>query len=67
MGIKHGNNKNGNINRWDNINGINGIQIFPYMQVPPNGWFRMEKKPSFEMDDDWGYPHDLGNHHMERS
>ena len=22
------------------------------------------KIPSFEMDDDWGYPYDLGNYHM---
>ena len=27
----------------------------------PNSW-RVEKIPSFEMDDDWGYPYDLGNH-----
>ena len=28
------------------------------------GWFIVENP--IEMDDDWGYPHDLGNLHDER-
>ena len=34
------------------------------MEVPPNGWFLLGKIPSFEMDDDWGYPYDSGKPHM---
>ena len=32
---------------------------FPRIWVPPDGWFLLGKIPSFEMDDDWGYPHGL--------
>ena len=28
---------------------------------PSNRWLIFWKIPSFEMDDDWGYPHDSGN------
>ena len=31
--------------------------------TPIAGWF-IGKIPSFEMDDDWGYPHDYGNPHV---
>ena len=35
----------------------------------PNCWlvFLRENLPSFETDDDWGYPYDSGNPHMEWS
>ena len=32
--------------------------------TPIAGWCLLEKIPSFEMDDDWGYPYDSGNLHM---
>ena len=32
--------------------------------TPIAGWFSSWKIPSFEMDDDWGYPYDFGNHHL---
>ena len=28
------------------------------MEIPKNGWLMSWKIPSFEMDDDWGYPYD---------
>ena len=34
------------------------------MGSPKNGWFMLGERPSFEMDDDWGYPHDSGNPHI---
>ena len=34
-----------------------GVSIIRDLQ---NGWFIVED-PSLDMDDDWGYPHDLGN------
>ena len=30
------------------------------MGLPKIGWFLFEKIPSFKMDDEWGYPYDLG-------
>ena len=36
------------------------------MGIPKNaGWFISWKTPSFEMDDDWGYPYDSGKYHVE--
>ena len=32
--------------------------------TPIAGWFLLGKVPSFEMDDEQGYPHDLGNPHV---
>ena len=33
-----------------------------YILSPIAGWFIVENL--IEMDDDWGYPHDSGNHQM---
>ena len=32
--------------------------------TPIAGWLISGNIPSFEMDDDWGYPHDYGNPHI---
>ena len=32
--------------------------------TPIAGWFLLGKNPSFEMDDDWRYPHDSGSLHI---
>ena len=34
------------------------------MGVPKNGWFIYNRKSYLKMDDNWGYPHDLGNLNM---
>ena len=39
--------------------GVPSMGVFPKRLVLVNG-----KIPPFEMDDDWGYPHDYGNTHI---
>ena len=39
-----------------------GVSIVMGVAVPQNGWFLSENL--MKMDDDWGYPYDLGNLQM---
>ena len=39
------------------VPGFNDVVVSMAMGNPQNGWFISWKIPSFEMDDDWGYPH----------
>ena len=49
---------------WDSHQSI-GIDMGGSINgVPKNGWFISWKIPSTKMDDDSGYPHDLGNLQM---
>ena len=57
---------------WDNlqVSSTKTVKVMicgvPKMGVPQKGWFIMEKS-HLEMDDDWGYPYDSGNPHMDSS
>ena len=37
---------------------------FPKYGGYPNSWLVYNRKCHLEMDDDWGYPYDFGNHHV---
>ena len=50
--------------RWCWFWPIHRFRSFLKWGYPQNEWFLLGKIPSFEMDDDWGYPYDSGNLHL---